>query len=236
MEPIKSIQIMKPPEGAVPHAYNDIWFKIYPGPLALLCSGGTDSSLMLYFTLLHSDDPVHVFTLANNPLENKNIVAVTNVINKIVKLTGKHNLIHHIVHCEGDKPNGPHVLGDMVKKVGIDASVIQIGVTANPPMNILKAFDTRNSPRDKSRDAPAPIELYDARKEGYGWVYTPWKIHNKQSIATLYKKHKLLESLFPLTYSCEYYPRDNDLPDPGMDHCGQCWWCEERQWAFGRLK
>jgi len=237
MEPIKRIQVLEPPEFGVATAFNDVWFNIYPGPLGLMCSGGADSSLMLYLTLLHSDDPIHVFTLANNPLELKNITAVTTVLNKCVKLTNKHNVIHHIVHMEGNKPDGATVLGDMIKQVGVDINVAQIGVTANPPKDILDKMNNTYSPRDKSRDNPnADYELINATEQGYPWLYTPWRIHNKQTIANIYKKLKLLDKLFPLTFSCEYYPSDYEAPDPGMDHCGNCWWCEERQWAFGRLK
>ena len=49
-------------------------FNLYKGPLGLLCSGGADSSLMLYFVLKNytGKDPIHVFDLANNPLDLKN--------------------------------------------------------------------------------------------------------------------------------------------------------------------
>ena len=38
-------------------------FNLYKGPLGLLCSGGADSSLMLYFVLKNytGKDPIHVF-------------------------------------------------------------------------------------------------------------------------------------------------------------------------------
>jgi hypothetical protein len=238
MEPLKSIQVLEPPEFGVATAFNDIWFNIYPGPLGLMCSGGADSALMLYFTLLHSDDPIHVFTLANNPLELKNVTAATAVVNKCVQLTNKHNVVHHVVHMEGNKPDGAQVFAKMIEQVGIDIAVAQIGVTKNPPRDIRDKMNQSTSPRDKSRDNPEPTkEFTDGRLRGYPYhIYCPWTIHNKQTLANIYKKHNLLNTLFPVTYSCEYYPSDNDLPDPGMDHCGNCWWCEERQWAFGRIK
>ena len=226
MEPLKKYKLI-----------DGVMFNIYPGPLGLLCSGGTDSSLMLYNVLRISKDPVHVFTLGNNPLQNKNVTAVTRVLNKCIELTGNHNVMHHVVHQEGDKPNGPEPLGDMIKKVGVDIKVAMTGVTKNPPREILDTMNNDYSPRDTSRDTPiAEEELYDARPEGYPWVYTPWLTHDKKVLAQIYKKQELLTSLFPLTYSCEYHPRDKFLGDPGEEHCGKCWWCEERLWAFGRLK
>jgi 7-cyano-7-deazaguanine synthase in queuosine biosynthesis len=44
----------------------------------------------------------------------------------------------------------------------------------------------------------------------------------------IYKILNLETELFPITRSCE-----ND--DHIESHCGKCWWCQERIWAFGRL-
>ena len=65
-------------------------------------------------------------------------------------------------------------------------------------------------------------------------IYTSWLI-DKQGLGKLYKEHDLMESLFPLTYSCEYYSRDKMYGDVGDKHCGKCWWCQEREWGFGKL-
>ena len=64
-------------------------FNLYKGPLGLLCSGGADSSLMLYFVLKNytGKDPIHVFDPLTI-LRFKKTVAVTKVVNKCVELTG----------------------------------------------------------------------------------------------------------------------------------------------------
>jgi tRNA(Ile)-lysidine synthase TilS/MesJ len=51
---------------------------------------------------------------------------------------------------------------------------------------------------------------------------------NKKEIAEKYKELGLLDTLFPLTKSCE----DRTVLN---GHCGKCWWCLERKWAFGTL-
>jgi 7-cyano-7-deazaguanine synthase in queuosine biosynthesis len=69
-----------------------------------------------------------------------------------------------------------------------------------------------------------------------GRLLTPWTNFNKQTIAQLYAQENLMDSLFPLTRSCEWAPvMGEDIPDPHGAHCGQCWWCQERYWGFGRL-
>jgi len=26
------------------------------------------------------------------------------------------------------------------------------------------------------------------------------------------------------------------VPDPGIGHCNECWWCKERKWGFNNVK
>ena len=59
--------------------------------------------------------------------------------------------------------------------------------------------------------------------------------------AAMYKEMKITDELLPLTYSCEE-PRPAvkdklDIVDGYQEysHCGRCWFCMERAYAFGRL-
>ena len=61
------------------------------------------------------------------------------------------------------------------------------------------------------------------------WEKKPFLGMDKKDIARLYEEEGILDDLFPLTRSCE----NDDTLDY---HCGYCWWCDERKWAFnGRL-
>ena len=61
------------------------------------------------------------------------------------------------------------------------------------------------------------------------WEKKPFLGMDKKDIARLYEEEGILDDLFPLTRSCE----NDDTLDY---HCGFCWWCDERKWAFnGRL-
>jgi tRNA(Ile)-lysidine synthase TilS/MesJ len=53
---------------------------------------------------------------------------------------------------------------------------------------------------------------------------------DKKHVAKLYKEYDLLETLFSHTTSCVDPNRAN------IGHCGNCWFCQERLWAFGRLE
>ena len=71
-----------------------------------------------------------------------------------------------------------------------------------------------------------PAEIRPTLVDNY---YMPWTNIDKKKIYQIYKDYNLLESLFPLTRSCE------TLEEVKEPHCGNCWWCHERQWAFGKL-
>lgn len=69
----------------------------------------------------------------------------------------------------------------------------------------------------------------------------------KASTAQMYIDNDLLDTLLPLTYSCEAAYGKTQFVDkvqldtlisPGIheeEHCGRCWFCLERAYAFGRL-
>ena len=200
---------------------------------AICVSGGADSALMLYKVLQNNREHTHIFTYANNTLMLKNVTASTAVVNKCVELTDNHRVTHHVIHNQGDKPNGVNPLLDMVAKykniLGINN--LYIGVTKNPPTSISDNFKYADW-KDPSRDTVEDRNNTHT-DEVFKKIITPWINIDKQQLALLYKQENLLDTLFPVTYSCEWYPRDGN--DPGMNHCGECWWCEERQWGFGRL-
>ena len=52
---------------------------------------------------------------------------------------------------------------------------------------------------------------------------------DKKGVAEHYTRLGVLEDLFPLTRSCE------DVTFDFTEHCGDCWFCRERKWGFGRL-
>jgi hypothetical protein len=58
--------------------------------------------------------------------------------------------------------------------------------------------------------------------------YSEYTKANKKDVAKLYRFFDIERSLLPTTRSCE---NDNHIES----HCGNCWWCHERIWAFGNL-
>jgi 7-cyano-7-deazaguanine synthase in queuosine biosynthesis len=179
---------------------NNTVIEIPTGPVGISCSGGTDSSLLLYILMKHTKDPIHIFTLSNNKKGRANAVVVPRVIERCIQLTDNINVIH-------------------LKSKTI--SCVFFGVTANPPSDVVFA-----SPSTEERDPTVIKNEVDYN----GFLRRPFVNKDKKTIADIYKQLNLMETLFPVTRSCEQIGKLEYY-----DHCGQCWWCEERQWGFGRV-
>lgn len=205
---------------------------IYSGPVGISCSGGADSSILLYHLMREKlDGKIYIFSTGNNQRSRYNVLCATRVVEKLIQLTGNSNVEHHISYCEIQTREE---LFPKLEKYFLDNTIkmLYTGITSNPPKEVsdtfkLKITENNRNPGDK------PLLHRD------GSIYTPWFNVDKRKIAEMYKEANLLEELFPLTRSCEYDPTSDffeNIEDPKDGHCGSCWWCEERQWAFGRLK
>jgi 7-cyano-7-deazaguanine synthase in queuosine biosynthesis len=97
------------------------------------------------------------------------------------------------------------------------------GDTLNPPAEVRSKWPNDNK-RSLWRDK------IDSIYTGAISV-SPHAFMNKKDIISLYKEFDLLETLAPLTLSCDEtfeFLKHNNVSAP----CNTCWWCRERMWAF----
>lgn len=202
---------------------------IHDGPIGLSFSGGVDSSILLYYLMREKEDKIYVFTTGNNQRSRYNVKCATTIVEKLIQITGNSNIEHHITYCDVQTKDA--LLNKL--RVYIDNNTINAlytGVTANPPKEVTDTFTLETS--ETHRTTTKPLVYLD------GKFYTPWGNCDKRKIAQMYKEANLLEELYPLTRSCEYDPSNkffDNIQDPKLGHCGKCWWCEERMWAFERF-
>lgn len=203
---------------------DNVHFEIFDTPVGACVSGGADSALMLYFLLKYTKHPVHIFTFANEEKFLKNPMVSIRVVDKCCELTGNYNVAHHFAYGKTqNKQNLFELPLDYLSK-GI-ITRLYTGVTKNPPIEVSDSFNsetTENDERDPTK----------TRKTKFDKWYTPWTNLDKQDLFRIYNSHNLIDSLFLLTRSCEWENENKHGPDPGLGHCGKCWWCEERQWGF----
>jgi hypothetical protein len=200
-------------------------FNVYPRSLGICVSGGADSALMLYFALKYATFTTHIFSLANQEKWLRNTHASIDVISKCAELTDNYNFVHHVTYDVTQTKDNLFVLPTQYLAKDI-VSTVYTGVTKNPPFEVTSTF-TLESLENSERDPTVVRPI----KNG-NW-YRPWTNLDKQDLCDIYQQHNLIDTLFPVTRSCEWL--NHDWPDLGIVHCGKCWWCEERQWGFGRL-
>ena len=194
---------------------------IYDGPIGVRASGGADSSILLYYVALHHPGPIFVYNLSEKENEYLEEGHMIRVVDKIRELTTNTNII--IKHFRVPKKD-IEVLVDITNTAAKEDNVTMLysSITKRPPMELEKTFKSvfneGNPSRFRDPDSAAPT-LYDK-------TYMPFANLNKRDISDLYTNAGVIDTLFPVTFSCVADIRT---------HCKKCWWCEERIWAFGKV-
>ena len=204
---------------------NDVSIPLFDGKVGLSMSGGADSSLLLYILLSNKKETLKVFTLASDLKGRTSAKIAANVIDKCIELTGNNNVNHHVVYVDEQNDEKLFKLPyEMLSENKI--SMMYTAITANPPKEIADYFLTpiENSEQNK-RDPSIHRPIVN------GVWCCPFYNIDKIKIAEMYKSLGLIDTLFPLTRSCEL---ENPLPN-FLGHCDNCWWCKERFWGFKRL-
>lgn len=104
--------------------------------------------------------------------------------------------------------------------------ILYSGITCNPPSSDTSI--SKNKERTRDEDTERPLVTFN----GLRYYMNPFFCINKRGLKQIYDSLNLTDKLFPKTFSCEGTAEDTKTH---TQHCGKCWWCEERFWAFGRL-
>lgn len=187
--------------------------------IALKISGGADSAILCYILGLYKkqfkpDLKINTITSVCMQKEYQDIFA-TKVISKVeelldIKFNNRYvNLVSPYNYVEDQRA--------FVKSLESNYQLLFIGETKNPPV-LLSKIHAPPTGRDGNN---MPTKLGKNRM--------PFKNINKKGIKELYDTLGVIDTIFPLTRSCENFTNDFTI------HCGLCWFCLERQWGFGKL-
>lgn len=201
---------------------NNIPINIHDGPIGLSLSGGADSAILAYILMKYSTEDIYFFTLGNKEKNFISIEHATKIINYLVSVTGKLNVYHNVKYVENQTRDN---LLEYLNSFSSTVTKMYTATTSFPDQTIMDQFNTK-----------LPNEIIDRRnplinKSLYSkdnFFYSPFYNGTKKEISYLYDFFDLSGTLLPLTRSCESTTIYNK-------HCGNCWWCEERFWAFGSL-
>lgn len=199
----------------------DVDFEIPKGPVGVLCSGGADSSLVLYLLMKYSEHPIHILTMTNRKKQFTNLQVINDVIRWCITHTKNINITHTVKYVEEqtNKELEKFSLENLHK-----FKTIYIGDTCYPSDEINQQFanetgDDFQNMLDRQPNKNRPTKV--------GPIYVPFTNYDKRKIAEIYTALGIRE-LNVFTRSCESFD------DIGTEHCGNCWWCKEREWAFDK--
>jgi hypothetical protein len=224
----------------IPEEYKSIGFNL---------SGGADSSLWLYLLVKYlkdnnrTDVKIHILT---GSYADKGY-GVSTISNRVLKFVLDELEAHDVIDTntqffkyDRTQEDFRSVWLDWWKSGKID--VMTNAMTSMPKDldaetedskgNIVKLFETKDAPLERG-DGTHPIWSYRIPETKTHAAYHPFAAVDKKFIFQIYKDYELIDTLYPITRSCEC--TEAHLCDNWEGHCGDCWWCLERKWAFGKL-
>lgn len=214
------------------------------GNVAAFMSGGADSSLMCYLLAKTIQDRGLKTKIYPNTCEflhrPYNLRCAHEVVQKVTELTGYNFEIHPCFIIPNHKGN----FSDDDKIVvmaryhrqfakSFQWKTIFNGLTANPPLE--RVSDTSHAHRQTCRD---DLE-WRKKQEAKPGLTLPFLHVDKKVIGALYKKYNLIDTLLPLTRSCEAEREETDFFTKDCFEVRprgeECWWCLERAYGFEGL-
>jgi hypothetical protein len=191
-------------------------------------SGGADSAIMAYMLALYKKNVRDVdlipITVINAIKPHQHIFA-----HRVVKFIEEELGVKFEEHRIKPEPVDPSKYGEEqsvyvrgLRREGIIDTHFT-GITENPDVELDETMEWTGDPTRGKELGYKPVSNMNS--------YVPFANINKKAIAELYRHYDLMDSLFPVTRSCEN--KKVHFTEP---HCGdRCWWCLERKWGFGRV-
>ena len=221
----------------------DITIPNHMTKIGVNCSGGADSAILLYAMadyVKHNlpDSRISVVTCSNHLKDRWNGRKAADVINFICeKLEFTQFDMHYVYYREKQEVEHFHEVEGKLFDDG-RIQMIASGITQKPMVGDTTIEDLDGNIinlRDMildGRETPNENIWSECQK-----FWNPFANIDKKMIAYLYDYYNVREDLYPLTRSCEARPIPDAPFDPDFEytHCGNCWWCLERKWAFGTL-
>jgi len=121
------------------------------------------------------------------------------------------------------------------------------GATLNPPLEVqreLRMEHEFNVDRNTPMENRLTTHYYKEMPGIPKYEYSPFRNNNKKDIAGICVELGLMDTLFPVSETCETEPfkyTGHVLKEkygmtydrPGIEPCQGCWPCREKYWAYG---
>ena len=237
--------------------FSDDWKNI-----AVKVSGGADSAIMWYAACdYYKNKDVNLYALTlDTQYKPWYSTGAKRVIEKVKELTGVEPTEHLIYYSSKhiNKETANWYIEEQKNMIRYwypryRFNVLYNCVTSNPPeedmINEVKKYIPDENKfkvakkyiegRDKNRDVES--NKYRTQIESPFPMFVnirPFVHEDKKLTRQVYDYYGVADTLFPVTYSCETIQREhlyNPKEEMDFDHCGYCFFCCERYYAFGKL-
>lgn len=231
---------------------------VFAENVILRLSGGADSAILMWLICnewMKQNKPLNLYTITvvheKRPWQSYHAQQVHDFISAefpdINHLEFKSELCIDPGGAPDDAAIGPNryvekqenLITQTLHEIYADTQVFN-GVTSNPPKEIgeklwgwSETFKDIWERREKHRDwenRENHIEIAHMKNRNINiWHCNPFIKYHKASVIDIYRRYNLIDTLLPLTRSCEGW---DYITDGFTKECGQCWWCKEREWAL----
>ena len=199
--------------------------------LALSMSGGADSTMLCY--LLAKTSRRHNLQITIQPyngydiwapMDSKGVVKIIKYIQSKFPNVDIQWPISTVFDTNGDfAPNDKNMyITPLIEKL-VAHNVVDLvmnGISMGPPLEVQQTFKDWDN-KINVRRLPG-YHLWNEVEKAIDHL-SPLKHIDKRFIVQCYKEFDI-EELLEITNSC-IYPQGN---------CGECWWCQERNWALNQ--
>ena len=200
--------------------------------LGFKVSGGADSAIIGYMLCKYvtEERPDIKIIPITTVLEGKpyQLIYAKRVVEFLKNEFGDIFLEHQTNHASDKKYyiSSQETLVNETRASASGAKNIYSGITSNPPKEVYKQWLPHTGPSDDRNGKTFPTKTNGNR--------VPLANIDKKGVAELYNTLGVMDTLFPITRSCEAWAKDEEYHIE--KHCEDCWWCRERYWGFGRYK
>lgn len=239
--------------------FNDDWKNI-----GVKLSGGADSAIIYYAVCNYYKDrsDVNIYPLTlDTKFKPWYSEGAKRVIKKVTELTGKAPEKHIIKYSNKHKDRKTanfYILEQSILQSQAanlyNLDVTYNGLTSNPIEHdilssvreyykdddkIYNIAEKHILGRDTNRDLGQNIYAQTKTVASGALNIRPFVEGDKKLTYEAYKYYDRLHDLYPISYSCETRYQEHKLEEKNnhdWEHCGYCFFCAERIYAFGKLE